>query len=306
MQNGRLFRILHLLLGGERWTVSGLADRLEVSERTIRRDVDALSAAGIPIYMTQGRAGGVHLMPQFVLDRTLLSKEQQEEILCGLQSLNATGVPEGQELLEEVSGLFGRGAVRDWLHTDFSAWGDDPENQTRFAVLRQAILQCRVLHIAYHAMESGFSEREIEPVRLCFRGKDWYVQAFCRMRQEFRTFKLSRMERVELLEQTFTQHRAMPPLPDYMEAAPDMTSVVIRFAENAAYRVYDEFDFAEITKEPDGSLLVCTAWPTGIWGGHYILSYGSMAEVLEPESLRVWILEETQKIAAQYKKPDIG
>ncbi len=306
MHNGRLFRMVHLLLGGEDWTVSKLAQKLEVSERTIRRDVDALSAAGIPIYTTQGRTGGVHLMPQFVLDRALLSKQQQDEILCGLQSLNAAGIPEGKALLEEVSGLFGRAENRDWIHTDFSAWGDRAENRTRFAVIRQAILQCRVLYISYYAAESGFSEREIEPVRLCFRGQDWYVQAFCRIRQEFRTFKLSRMGQVEICEDVFVPHRALPPLPDYMESASDMVSIVIRFSAEAAYRVYDEFQFDEITREPDGSLLVRTEWATGIWGRYYVLSYGGMAEVLEPESLRAWILQETQKIAEQYKNPDIG
>lgn len=301
MQNGRLFRLVHLLLGGKRWTVPQLAQTLEVSERTIRRDIDALSAAGIPIYTTMGRSGGVHLVAGFVLDRALLSKQQQDEILCGLQTLRAAGIPQGKALLDELSGLFGSTPTRQWLHTDFSAWGERAENRARFSLIQQAILQNHLLQISYHATESGFSEREIEPVRLCFRGQDWYVQAFCRMRQEFRTFKLSRMEHIEICEETFLPYRALPPLPEYMEASPDMVRAVIRFSQRAAYRVYDEFEREQITREPDGKLLVHTEWPAGSWGGYYLLSYGSLAEVLEPQELRRWVAEEAQKIAEQYK-----
>lgn len=301
MQNGRLFHLLHLLLGGEKWTVTQLAQTLEVSERTIRRDVDALSAAGIPVYTTQGRAGGVHLMPEFVLDRVLLSKQQQDEILCGLQTLHAAGVPEGKALLNELSGLFGRRAADGWLDTDFSAWGEREENRSRFALIQRAILENHVLAVAYHAAESGYSEREIEPVRLCFRGTSWYVQAFCRLRHEFRTFKLSRMISIQFCEEIFMPHRALPPLPDYMEAAPSVVHAVLRFSPAAAYRVFDEFSPEQITNEPDGHLLVCTEWPAGGWGGYYVLSYGSLVEVLEPQELREWICEETKKISAQYK-----
>ncbi len=306
MQNGRLFHLLHLLLGGEKWTVTRLAQTLEVSERTIRRDVDALSAAGIPVYTTQGRTGGVHLMPQFVIDRALLSKQQQDEILCGLQTLHAAGVPEGKALLDELAGLFGRNAASGWIDTDFSAWGEQEENRSRFALIQRAILENHLLIIAYHAAESGYSEREIEPVRLCFRGTAWYVQAFCRLRQEFRTFKLSRIAGIEFSEETFMPYRALPPLPDYMEAVPSMVHAVLRFSPVAAYRVFDEFPCEQITNEPDGHLLVCTDWPAGSWGGQYLLSYGSLAEVLEPQELREWIVQEAQKIAEQYKNPDIG
>lgn len=306
MQNGRLFRLVHLLLGEEQWTVTQLAQTLEVSERTIRRDVDALSAAGIPIYTTQGRTGGVHLMPEFVLDRALLSRRQQDEILCGLQTLHAAGVPEGKALLAELSGLFGRDSSVQWLHTDFSAWGEREENQSRFVMIQRAILENHLLVIAYHAAESGYSEREIEPVRLCFRGTAWYVQAFCRLRQEFRTFKLSRMEEIRVTEETFLPYHALPPLPDYMEAVPSMVHAMIRFSPKAAYRVLDEFSHEQITSAPDGYLMVRTEWPTGSWGGYYLLSYGALAEVLEPPELREWVKAESQKIAEQYKNPDIG
>ena len=79
-----------------------------------------------------------------------------------------------------------------------------------------------------------------------------------------------------------------------------MTSVVVRFAPEIAYRVYDEFDRARIAPQSDGSLIVHTDWPPGLWGVSYLLSYGSTAEVIQPEELRRALAQEAKKIAAQY------
>lgn len=301
MQNGRLFHLLHLLLAGEQWTVVRLAQTMEVSERTIRRDIDALSAAGIPIYTTQGRTGGVHLMPEFVLDKALLSEQQQDEILCGLQTLHAAGVPEGKALLEELVGLFGRKSVNRWIDTDFSAWGERADNRALFAAIQNTILQHQVLWIRYHAAESGFSEREIEPVRLCFRGMAWYVQAFCRQRQAFRTFKLSRIAAFQPREERFIPHETIPLLSDAAETALSVVHTVIRFSPKAAYRVLDEFPREQVIRQDDGGFLVETDWPAGSWCGQYLLSYGSLAEVLEPETLRIWIRQELRAAMQQYE-----
>lgn len=301
VQNGRLFHLIHLLLTGEKWTVMRLAQTMEVSERTIRRDIDALSAAGIPIYTTQGRAGGVHLMPEFVLDRALLSEQQQDEILCGLQTLHAAGVPEGKALLEELMGLFGRKSVNRWIDTDFSAWGEREENRSLFSMIQNAILEHQVLWIRYHAAENGFSEREIEPVRLCFRGMAWYMQAFCRERQAFRTFKLSRIAAIQRCEEQFIPHDILPSLSGSVESSLPVVHTVIRFSPKAAYRVLDEFPREHIIKQDDGGLLVHTDWSEGSWCGQYILSYGSLAEVLEPETLRIWIRQELRNLIKQYE-----
>ena len=91
MKNSRLFEILYLLVEKRAVTAGELARRLEVSERTIYRDVDALSAAGIPVFTQKGQGGGIRLMDQFVLDKALLSQAQQDEILFALQAVLATG-----------------------------------------------------------------------------------------------------------------------------------------------------------------------------------------------------------------------
>ena len=108
MKNSRLFEILYLLVEKRAVTAGELARRLEVSERTIYRDVDALSAAGIPVFTQKGQGGGIRLMDQFVLDKALLSQEQQDEILFALQATLATGGRPEDGTLSRLTALFRR------------------------------------------------------------------------------------------------------------------------------------------------------------------------------------------------------
>ena len=144
MKNSRLFEILYLLVERRALTAGELAQRLEVSERTIYRDIDALSAAGIPVYTQKGQGGGIRLMDQFVLDRALLSQRQQDEILFALQAVLAAGSGEGEETLARLSSLFQREG-RDWLEVDFTGWGSGPEEQESFRRMKEAILTRRPL-----------------------------------------------------------------------------------------------------------------------------------------------------------------
>ncbi len=312
MQSGRLFRLLYLLLEGENWTVRRLSERLEASERTIRRDLDALSAAGIPVYTVQGRGGGVRLLPGFVLDRSLLSGQEQDTILYGLQTLHATGMDATDDLLRELSRLFRRETAKRWIDADFSPWNGgidralfdllreailhhipillrelsrlfrretakrwidadfSPWNggidRALFDLLREAILHHIPISFDYYSAEGEATSRTIEPVRLSFKGMAWYIQGWCRLREDFRTFKLNRMDAVSLCEGEHFTPRELPPLPDQIALGTNMTSVVVRFAPEIAYRVYDEFDRARIAPQPDGSLIVHTDWPPGLWG----------------------------------------
>ena len=137
MNNGRLFEILYLLMEGETVTASALARRLEVSPRTIYRDVEALSGAGIPIYMTKGRGGGIRLLPDFVLEKSLFSHQEQDEILYALQSLAVTGGLQDKTVLSRMRVLFQR-TPADWIDVDFSGWGHGPQEREKFLRTEEA------------------------------------------------------------------------------------------------------------------------------------------------------------------------
>lgn len=303
MQSTRLFEILYCLLERDGVTVRQLAERLEVSERTVRRDLDALSAAGVPVYAARGRGGGVHLLPDFVLSKTLLSAREQDEILSALQSLRATGSGVESEVLTHLNGLFRRQAA-DWIDVDFSPWGGGAAARALFPRLKDAILERRLVSFDYFTSGGTAGRRTVEPYRLCFKGMNWYLQGWCLTRRDFRVFRLSRIRRLSEEERTFLPRSAPPPLEEDgpAEPQPPMQAVTLRFAPELAFRVYDIFPPEEIAPEPDGGLLVRTRWPEGEWGVSFLLSFGGAVEVLDPPPLRAALRDAAADILKKYEK----
>lgn len=303
MQSTRLFEILYCLLERDGATVRQLAERLEVSERTVRRDLDALSAAGVPVYAARGRSGGVHLLPDFVLSKTLLSAREQDEILSALQSLRATGSGVESEVLTHLNGLFRRQAA-DWIDVDFSPWGGGAAARALFPRLKDAILERRLVSFDYFTSGGTAGRRTVEPYRLCFKGMNWYLQGWCLTRRDFRVFRLSRIRRLSEEERTFLPRSAPPPLEEDGPAEPPLPvrAVTLRFAPELAFRVYDIFSPEEIALEPDGGLLVRTRWPEGEWGVSFLLSFGGAVEVLDPPPLRAALRDAAADILKKYEK----
>ena len=148
MRESRLFKILYYLLEKGQATAPELAEKFEVSVRTIYRDIDALSGAGIPIYAEAGRNGGIHLMNDFVLDKAVLSEEEKQEILVALQSINITKDSSSQTL-QKLSAIFQLHS-ENWLEVDFSGWGNKEFDNEKFELLKSAVIHCRNIKIYFH------------------------------------------------------------------------------------------------------------------------------------------------------------
>ena len=298
MKNGRLFEILYLLVEKREITAGELARRLEVSERTIYRDVDALSAAGIPVYAQKGKGGGIRLMDQFVLDRALLSQSQQDEILFALQAIRATGG--GEEALSRLSALFRREGG-DWLEVDFTDWGSASAERENFSLVKRSILERRPLTFTYYSSAGERSRRTVEPARLVFKSGCWYLSAFCRKKQDWRVFRLVRMEDLSPEEGTCPlrtpPEQLEPPLPEGCRGV----DLRLRFAPSAAWRVRDYFHPRQIAPQPDGALLVECTFPEDQWLLSFLLSFGGQLEVLAPDYWRDILKEEFKKTLKAYE-----
>lgn len=131
MQESRLFKIVYYLLDKGKVTAPELAEKFEVSTRTIYRDIDALSGAGIPIYAETGRNGGIYLMNGFVLDKVVLSEEEKQEILTALQSINTIQSVNNSQTLQKLSAMFNINS-ENWLEVDFSRWGNKGTDNEKF------------------------------------------------------------------------------------------------------------------------------------------------------------------------------
>ncbi len=304
MKSSRLFEIVYRLLANGRCTAPELASQLEVSVRTIYRDVEALCQAGIPIATEQGQGGGIRLMEGWSLNKTLMDAREQEQLLTAVKSLSALQ-EDGDALAVKLGALFQK-QPRDWLRVDFHYWGPVNENDERFEIIKTAVQEKRILSFSY-ASYNGLTERRVKPVLLYFKGNAWYLQAFCLMRAEFRTFKISRVSHLVLTDEHF-EDDLTPPDIDPWDWHFQWPEVRLRFAPHMAYRVYDEYDEEDIQLEPDGYLLVTTHLPPeDEWSAARILSYGTGVEVLYPDSLRRSAADYALKLHRHYQnenKPD--
>lgn len=295
MSESRLFKILYYLLDRKRATAPELAAEFEVSPRTIYRDIEALSSVGIPIYTEPGRNGGIYLLQNFILDRVILSENEKQEVLTAIQSISATGYTGGKEMLTKLSALFNIN-TRNWLEVDFSRWGNSTYDNLKFEILKTAVIQCKEVKIVYENTNSERSKRIIQPLKIFYKSKEWYLKAFCTEKQDFRLFKLNRILESELLENTFVP-RPYPELKGSLQQT--YQKVVLLFSKEMAYRVYDEFGTTEIEYQKNGDLMVCVEMPVNTWLIGYLLSFGAEVEIIEPKYLKSVLAAQAQAI---YKK----
>ncbi len=301
MQEGRLFQIIYQILERGKSTIPELAKKLEVSERTIYRDIDALSAAGIPVYMERGRNGGVRLTEGFVLSRELFSEQERKELLSALQSLAAAGAYDAA-LLGKLSALF-QVSSEEWCEVDFSRWGEQAQDNKKFEVLKRAVIYHRAVRIVYVGTSGKESVRTVCPLKLSYRSRAWYLKAWCTKRQDFRLFKLHRILKWELLEERFTPSDSWEREESGAggKTAQESLLVRLRFPCAMAYRVYDEFEESQVRREENGDFLVAVPMPVDDWVISFLLSFGTQVEVIEPAYLRELLAAKVMELYEKYK-----
>ncbi len=295
MSDSRLFKILYYLLDKGSATAPELAKQFEVSPRTIYRDVEALSGAGIPVYTESGRNGGISLLHDFVLDRAILSDNEKKEILTAIQSIAATGYDVEKETLTKLSALFNVN-MGNWIEVDFSRWGGHSCDNSKFDLLKTAVIRHKEIKIIYENTNNERTERIVQPLKLSYKSKEWYLKGFCLKKQDFRIFKLNRILELELLERTFAPKLYLEPENHFRQT---YARIVLLFSKEIAYRVYDEFDETQIKHMENGDLIASAEMPVDTWLIGYLLSFGTQVEIIEPKYLREVLAEQAQEI---YKK----
>ena len=292
MQESRLFKILYHLLDKGQATAPELAEKFEVSVRTIYRDIDALSGAGIPVYTETGRNGGIHLLNDFVLDKTILSETEKQEILAALQSIHITRNMDGSRTLQKLSALFQLHS-ENWLEVDFSRWGNPGYDNETFELLKSAVIRHRNVKLRYAGSYEEIRERTVQPYKLVYKAKAWYLQAFCTEKQDWRIFKLNRILELEALEEGFSLLNPPGPIETFEGEYPKVT---LRFPKEMSYRVYDEFDKAQIQRQENGDLIVSANMPEDPWLIGFLLSFGTRVDILSPAHLKEAVAEQAKLI----------
>ena len=287
--------MLYLLLEKKKITAKELAQRFEVSTRTIYRDVEILSNAQIPIYTTKGKGGGICLLEEYVFDKALLSEKEQNQILFALQSMNKIGIKE-EEILDKVSRMFQK-EKNNWIEVDFSEWGTDRSKNHTFELIKEAILKQQVIKIHYFNSYGEESIRKVEPIQIYFKSKSWYLIAYCRKKEEARMFKIRRIQDIEILEEKFQKRKT-----EELVQEPEfkMIHLELEIVEEMAYRVYDEFPKESIKKQKNGNFTVIVEYPEGDWIDSFILSFGETIKIIKPDSIKNRIKNKLEKSLRNY------
>lgn len=292
MQESRLFKIIYYLMENGKSTAPELAEKLEVSIRTIYRDIDIISSVGVPIYVTTGRNGGIQIDDSFVLDRLILSDKEKEDIITALKSVSIVD-DRNSDTLSKLSAIFNT-KNEDWFEVDFSRWGNKAQDNTMFQKLKEAIISRKMLCIVYANTRGEVIERVICPLKMVYKAKNWYIKSFCMNKSDFRIFKLTRIIQARDMEKNFSP---MEFPQEKKETKVNYENVILRFPQRMAYRIYDEFEVDEIHQDDNGDFIICAPMPIDEWLIGYLLSFGSKVCIIEPKYLKKIVYNEAKKYA---------
>lgn len=302
MQINRLFEIIMILLNREIITAKELAEHFGVSTRTIYRDINTLSLSSIPIYTNKGSGGGISILPEFTINKSLFSEKEQYDIIAALQSLKAANYHDVNTVITKLGAIFKSSNNYNWIEVDFLHWGSDSEEKDKFNNIKSAILMHKVVDFHYLSSYGEKTKRVVEPLKLLFKGQAWYLQGFCRNKQENRIFRISRIRNLVIRDEIFQNNYSMDLLIE--PASIDTNNIInlkLKFHPQIAYRVYDDFGYENIKHNGDGTIEATISFPKGEWVYGYILSFGHFVEVLEPKDIRNEIKERLCSALEIYK-----
>jgi predicted DNA-binding transcriptional regulator YafY len=300
MKIDRLIGILSILLQEEKTTAPKLAERIEVSRRTINRDIEDLCKAGIPISTTQGTGGGISIMDGYRMDRTILTSKEMQMILAGLRSLDSvSGSRNYSQLMEKIqAGSSELISGRDSVLIDLSSWYKT-SLAPKIATIQDAIENRHLLEFHYYA-PSGESKRSIEPYYVVFKWTSWYVYGWCRKRKDYRLFKLNRMDQVRETEQSFSCRNA--PVPDITSELAFPRNIILKalFEPDMKWRLVEEFGTDCYEVQDDGRLLLVRDYSDMENLTMWMLTFGDKVEVLEPVEVREKLKNMAESMIRKY------
>ena len=309
MKVDRLVSMVMILLDKERVGAQELADRFEVSPRTIYRDIDALNMAGIPVRSTPGVGGGFQIMPEYKMDRKVFSSADLSAILMALSNLST--LIRGDELanaLAKVKSFIPADRAKDievkasQIYIDLRPWMGDGNIQPYLNRVKTALAENRLLSFDYSDRHGNKTARTAEPYQLVLKSGHWYFQGYCRMRSDFRLFRLSRISDLVMEKETFAPRDPPKPILDFAKTLEALqTRIQIRIHRSVMDRVLDFCAYEDFTPDGDAHYRVSFPFVENEYYYDVLLGFGSKCECLEPPHVRAEMKRRIRDIASLYE-----
>lgn len=309
MKIDRLVSLIFLLLDKKRIGAQELADTFEVSRRTIYRDIDAINMAGIPVYSTTGAGGGFEIMPNYKIDKNVFTTADLTAILTGLYSL--TDTVRGDELinvLAKVKSFIPAERAKDvelkasQVHIDLTPWTGNRNTERYLNVIKTALEENRLVSFEYADRHGIKTARLAEPYQLILKSNHWYFQGYCRMRSDFRLFRLCRISNLIMTKDPFTPRDYPKPQLDFNDIFAAMeTKIKLRVHQSVMDRVLDFCAYEDVKKDGDEYYTVLFPFIENEYYYDILLSFGNKCECLEPLHIRKELKRRITDILTLYE-----
>lgn len=302
MKIERLYAITLYLLNHGRTSASELAKYFEVSVRTIQRDMDSLNLAGIPIIAETGASGGYEISDKYKLDKQFATSDDYSCILAALQGfVSATDDQKAKQTLEKmahISKSAGNGII-----LDFSVLRES--DKTVMQTLQNAVVEKRVVSFTYTNNNNETRIHSVEPIAVIYRWYAWYLLAYSTRKNDYRMYKLVRMENLKITDKPFTkEHESADIILKKTDSTDSRqyTAVLVKCKESVKARVTEYLNGTVLEEFPNGdvSMELTVVENEQLWLGT-LLSLGDNVEIVEPERIRRRVVEAAEKIISLYR-----
>ena len=295
MKIERLIAIVMLLLENETMSAATLAQRFNVSKRTILRDMDTLNLARIPIYAVRGTNGGFGIMATYKFDKRLLTVTDLQTILTALAKLNDWTLDDQTRLtLDKIRALLP--PVHD--PANFSVNDTPTTGSQRLATLRKTLLaairRSTLVQLTYVDRLGHQTVRRIEPYQLTYRNASWYLLAYSLERNAFRTFKLARIVKLTVLEAPFSKRQ----LPATEQSTPTdfkLVNLTVLVKKDVRDKLIEGIDTGPLVEVDQTHYQTTFVIPDNEYGYRYIAEFGTSLQVRAPAAFvahyREWLLQ---------------
>lgn len=294
MKVSRLLSIIIILIDKKRISARELADIFEVSTRTIYRDIETISMAGIPVHSTPGAGGGFEIMENYKMDKNTFSEADLATLLVGIssipktmQSKSFTNTLTKIESFIPVNQVESIHSQRDLLHVDFSPWMGNRNLEPYLSIIKTALRESKILSFEYINHSGNKTTRRVEPYQLVIKSSDWYFQGYCYKRNDFRLFKLTRLTNLKLEDTVFVPKEYQKPLLDTTEIqAKFQLTIKLRIHLSIMEQLLDYCDYDKFLPVDDNHYLVEFPFIENDFHYGVLLSFGERCECLEPLHIR--------------------
>jgi len=300
MKFDRLLGILTTLLKKDRVTAPELAEKFEVSRRTIGRDIDALCQAGIPIVTHQGIGGGISIAEGFKLDKSVLTADELSGMIAALKGIGSVSPQSNiQRTLDKLhAGSDAIVSLREPIIIDLSSYYKGQLTE-KIELIKRAVLEARTIEFDYY-YDKGDAHRRIEPYFVIFQWSAWYVFGFCLERQDWRLFKLLRLWNLTLCADSYTTREIPPDRRDFNIYDTAETKLVALFDPSVKYKIIETYGMGCFSVTEDG-LLFEVGFSNPDYLISWLLGFGDKVKVLEPAKIVDDVKAIAENILLRYK-----